>query len=349
MIIKSHIRGGYRAAADYLKEVGKNEQIRLVQISDPDAKNLDEAFQNMWGIGCNSRAKKPLLHFSINPHIQDRRLTDDEALMIAQDFMQRCNQIVGDHQFVIVEHIKKGRQHFHVAVCRISLTTGKAVDPGKYHNAKMNCARAMEKKLGLKSPFSPNEKELNSAKDLKRSMDEIDKIIHTAFTAAKDGKEFVNLASKEGFAILKGRPNKKGELTILAQDKKGGIYRVTASLMRSDISFRKQRLTKKFGPDIDGLATYQPKRRTRIVLPHIARRGTLSRPSVRDFASRPPRHYAGMLGETLHTHPTEGGNSSGKGKGDKTGKGDGSGGGAASTASALKSNPKSRTPPVKKY
>ena len=55
MIIKSHIRGGYRAAADYLKDVGKNETIRLVEISDPDAKTLDEAFHNMWVVASKSR------------------------------------------------------------------------------------------------------------------------------------------------------------------------------------------------------------------------------------------------------------------------------------------------------
>jgi hypothetical protein len=69
MIIKSHIRGGYRAAADYLKEFGKNEEIRLVEISDPDAKNLDEAFHNMWTIASNTKARKPLHHISINPFV----------------------------------------------------------------------------------------------------------------------------------------------------------------------------------------------------------------------------------------------------------------------------------------
>jgi hypothetical protein len=57
MIIKSHIRGGYRAAADYLKEFGKNEKIRLVEISDPDASNLDEAFHNMWTVASNTRCR----------------------------------------------------------------------------------------------------------------------------------------------------------------------------------------------------------------------------------------------------------------------------------------------------
>jgi hypothetical protein len=67
MIIKSHVRGGYRAAADYLKDQGKNEQTRLVEISDPDAKNLDQAFHNMWAVASATRAIMPIHHISINP------------------------------------------------------------------------------------------------------------------------------------------------------------------------------------------------------------------------------------------------------------------------------------------
>ena len=43
MIIKSHIRGGYRSAAEYMKEQGQNEKTRVVELSDPSAKNLDDA------------------------------------------------------------------------------------------------------------------------------------------------------------------------------------------------------------------------------------------------------------------------------------------------------------------
>jgi hypothetical protein len=128
VIIKSHIRGGYRAAADYLKDVGKNEKIRLVEISDPDAHNLDEAFHNMWTVACNGKAKKPLHHISINP-FKDERLTDQQVLKI----VKRCEEKYGykpdDHQRVIVEHVLNGRQHFHVIWNRISMRTGKAVWP----------------------------------------------------------------------------------------------------------------------------------------------------------------------------------------------------------------------------
>ena len=151
MIIKSHIRGGYRAAADYLKDVGKNETIRLVQISDPDAYNLDEAFHNMWTVASNSRVKKPLHHISINP-FKDERLTDEQLQKIIARCEEKYGCKSGDHQRVIVEHIKDGRQHFHVMWNRVSLKTGKAVWPGHHWKKSKQVAREMEKELCLKRP-----------------------------------------------------------------------------------------------------------------------------------------------------------------------------------------------------
>lgn len=151
MIIKSHIRGGYRAAADYLKDIGANETTRLVSISDPDAGNLDEAFQNMWTVACNSKCKKPLHHISINP-FKDERLNDEQVLKIVTRAEQKYGYKSGDHQRVIVEHVKDGRQHFHVMWNRVSLKTGKALWPGEHWKKSKQAAREMEKELGLKRP-----------------------------------------------------------------------------------------------------------------------------------------------------------------------------------------------------
>ena len=162
MIIKSHIRGGYRAAADYLKEVGKNEKIRLVEISDPDAKNLDEAFHNMWTVASNSKCKKPLHHISINP-FKDECLTDEQVQKIVARAEQKYGYKPNDHQRVIVEHILNGRQHFHVIWCRVSLTTGKAVWPGHHWKKSKQVCREMETELGLKRPVPKRVKKMWSA------------------------------------------------------------------------------------------------------------------------------------------------------------------------------------------
>ena len=152
MIIKSHIRGGYRAAADYLKDQGLNEKVRILEISDPYAKNLGEAFHNMWVVASNTRATKPLHHISINP-FKDERLTDAQVLKIVERCEQKYGYKLFRHQRVIVEHIKDGRQHFHVVWNRVSLMTGAPVWPGHHWNKSKQAAREMEKELGLKRPM----------------------------------------------------------------------------------------------------------------------------------------------------------------------------------------------------
>lgn len=149
MIIKSHVRGGYRQAAAYLKAQGENEKVRVVEISDIEATNLDEAFQNMWALSQDSKVKVPLHHISINPY-KGEHVTHDQFMKI----IERCEQKYGykphDHQRVIVEHVKDGRHHYHVMWNRISLTTGKAVWPGLHWNKSKQAAREMEKELGLR-------------------------------------------------------------------------------------------------------------------------------------------------------------------------------------------------------
>jgi len=151
MIIKSHIRGGYRSAAEYLKEQGQNEKTRLVEISDPSAKNLDDAFHNMWVVACNTRCTKPLHHISINP-MKGERLTDKQVLAIVERCEEKYGYKMFHHQRVIVEHIKDGRQHFHVIWNRVSLYTGRPVWPGEHWNKSKQVCREMEKELGLQRP-----------------------------------------------------------------------------------------------------------------------------------------------------------------------------------------------------
>ena|ERR1700733_8109877 len=151
MIIKSHIRGGYRAAAEYLQSVGANERIRLVCITDIAAASLDEAFRNMWVVGRTTGAKKPLHHVSINPY-KDERLTDVQVSVICGRLAEKYGYRPGDHQRVIVEHVREGRQHFHVMWNRVSLRTGRPVWPGHHWNKSRQTAREMEAELGLKAP-----------------------------------------------------------------------------------------------------------------------------------------------------------------------------------------------------
>ena len=151
MIIKSHIRGGYRSAAEYMKEQGQNEKTRLVELSDPSAKNLDQAFQNMWEVASCTSCTKPLHHISINS-MKGEHLTDKQVLAIVERCEEKYGYKMFHHQRVIVEHVKDGRQHFHVIWNRVSLVSGKAVWPGHHWLKSKEVCREMERELGLKRP-----------------------------------------------------------------------------------------------------------------------------------------------------------------------------------------------------
>lgn len=153
MIIKSHIRGGFRDAAVYLKEQGQNEKTRLVEISDPHATTLDEAFRAMWAVADGTRVKKPLHHVSINP-MKDECLTDEQVRRICERLEEKYGYAHGTHQRVIVEHVKDGRQHFHVMWNRVGLRTGKSHWPYMHKKQSKIAAREMEAELGLKKPVS---------------------------------------------------------------------------------------------------------------------------------------------------------------------------------------------------
>lgn len=148
MIIKSHITGAYRKSATYLEAQGLNEKRRTVEISDIDARTMVEAFWNMWAIGSHSEVQKALHHISINPR-RDEHLRDDQVFLIIACCEEKYGYKPHDHQRVVVEHIKEGRQHFHVIWNRVNLVTGLAVNPGCDHNKSIQAAREMEKKLGL--------------------------------------------------------------------------------------------------------------------------------------------------------------------------------------------------------
>ncbi len=106
----------------------------------------------MWTVASTSRVKKPLHHISINP-FKDERLTDEQVLKIVERCEEKYGYKSGNHQRVIVEHIKDERQHFHVMWNRVSLATGKAVWPGHHWKKSKQAAREMEKELGLKCPM----------------------------------------------------------------------------------------------------------------------------------------------------------------------------------------------------
>lgn len=84
--------------------------------------------------------------------MKDERLTDAQVLRICRRLEEKYGYRPGEHQRVIVEHVKDGRQHFHVMWHRVSLGSGQLVWPGHHWKKSRQAAREMEVELGLKRP-----------------------------------------------------------------------------------------------------------------------------------------------------------------------------------------------------
>ena len=86
----------------------------------------------------------------VTPEYWDERLSVKQVKRICERLEERYGYKKGEHQRVIVEHIKDGRQHFHVMWNRVSLKTGKPHYPYMHKKQSILSAREMEIELGLK-------------------------------------------------------------------------------------------------------------------------------------------------------------------------------------------------------
>jgi len=77
--------------------------------------------------------------------MKDERLTDKQAWLICKRLEEKYGYAHGEHQRVTVEHIKDGRQHFHVMWNRVNLRTGKPHYPYMHKKQSKITAREMEK------------------------------------------------------------------------------------------------------------------------------------------------------------------------------------------------------------
>lgn len=223
MIITGRKRGGPRQLGDYLMDEGENEIVRVCEIGCFVAKTVPEALAEMWSIADGCKAKDFLYHASINP--RPGVTLSDKQWKEAVDTLEKNLGLVG-HQRVVVEHVKKGRTHRHVAWNRVDPKTGRV----KKLSFDRRTLRATALELGNKFGLVPT---LNKGQSFKRGDIErgkrtgIDpKIVKAEVTAlwnkSKSGKEFVACLAKHGYILAKGD---KGQFVII--DRAGSIHGLT--------------------------------------------------------------------------------------------------------------------------
>lgn len=122
-----------------------------------------------------------------------------------------------DHQRVVVEHVKEGRQHYHVIWNRVDVDTMRVRDMGGNFYTHERTARQLEEKFGLeRTPRARGEREgerVSKRTDLweydrghesGQSPREIKAELTTLWQAAGNGRVFVEALERHGYILAKG-------------------------------------------------------------------------------------------------------------------------------------------------
>jgi Relaxase/Mobilisation nuclease domain len=223
MVITGRKRGGPRQLADYLMDKGENEYVHVCEIGCFVAKTIPDALAEMWAVADGCKAKDFLYHVTLNPR-PGVTLTE-EQWKESVDTLEKKLNLVG-HQRVVVEHVKKGRTHRHVAWNRVDPKTGRV----KKLSFDKRTLRATALELGDKFGLTATS---NKGQSYKRGEIErgkrtgIDpKVVKAEVTAlwnrSKSGKEFITNLAKHGYILARGD---KSQFVLI--DKAGSVHGLT--------------------------------------------------------------------------------------------------------------------------
>lgn len=102
------------------------------------------AFENY--LLANKNTKKPILHISLNPSVDDK-LTDSQFADLAREYMQRMGY--GDQPYIVYIHEDIDRRHIHIVSTCVN-EKGEKIDDAYEWNRSMKACRELERKFGLK-------------------------------------------------------------------------------------------------------------------------------------------------------------------------------------------------------
>ena len=152
MVAKISIGNSLYGALTYNGEKINKEKGRLLdtnKIYNDGSGSVDirRAYEDfMRWIPTSSRTERPMMHISLNPHLDDR-LSDTDFTRLAHDYMQMMG--LGDMPYMIYKHEDIDRHHVHIVALRVG-TDGRCIsDRNNFYKNKKVC-RELEQRYGLK-------------------------------------------------------------------------------------------------------------------------------------------------------------------------------------------------------
>ena len=130
------------------KEKGKVLATNKIYNDGSGTINIHRAFEDfkMW-MPQSTKAEKPMMHISLNPHPDDR-LSDAEYAQLAHEYMEKMG--FADMPYLIVKREDIDRHHIHIVALRVR-PDGTAISTKNNFYKSKEITRELEKKYGLHS------------------------------------------------------------------------------------------------------------------------------------------------------------------------------------------------------
>lgn len=218
MWIQGRRRGGAKDLSGHLQKTEENESVVIKELGGfafdgLTGSNLAKALRQMEAIGYGKGQKRNLYHAIFAPAYGETLNAAQQKFMVA--YYAEHMGLTG-HDYVLVEHWKKGKQHFHLVFNIINPTTGKTHELKWTKTKEWNISRGLEQILGL-STAAPKGKatrtwEMQRGKRTGIDPRKMRKDITAIFHASKTTKEFIAALDKAGFVLTKGQ---RGQLVLV--------------------------------------------------------------------------------------------------------------------------------------
>jgi hypothetical protein len=193
-----------------------NELVRVVGFSGVASQDLPGALAELDGMGAGGRSKRTLYHASINTPV-DEQLTPEQRGMARERLAEELG--LSKQPFVVVEHIKHGRQHTHIVWSRIDGETGKAIPDSHNYRKHETVSRELEIEFGHKQVLGahvrdkqvesrpergPTWGEQRQAERSGLTPEEAKKQVTRLWKQTGTGIEFVAALAAEGWQVARG-------------------------------------------------------------------------------------------------------------------------------------------------
>lgn len=243
MIIKANAHDNSKNLGIYLLDAGENEHVKILESSLPnESVNFEEValeFEYMAEqarlLSGSHKFKYPFLHANLNPTLEDCEKMSQADFIKSVDILEKNLDLVG-HKRLVVQHIKNGRKHIHVAWSRIDPKTDR-LKAFNFTNYKcLEAQKQISQKLNIR--YIPIGKYKNfSNLDYAKGGKNVLPSLEAAWRASDDGMSFKNALEQEGFILARGR---RGLVVITETGKQMVVSRVLkhARISSSEIRAR---------------------------------------------------------------------------------------------------------------